>query len=70
VRNPIYTSMLLVDCAAGVILTPWWLFLPALVLFFVGTEIRVRTEEKLLAETFGEEFQSYKRRVPSYIPLL
>lgn len=70
VRNPIYTSMLLVDCATGIILTPWQLFAAALVLFFVGTQVRVRTEEKLLAERFGDEFRSYKRSVPAYIPFL
>ena len=70
VRNPIYTSMLSVILATGIVLTPWQLFLPALVLFFVGTGIRVRTEEKLLAERFGEEFRRYQRDVPAYIPFL
>ena len=68
VRHPIYTSMLCVLCATGVLLTPWWLFLPAIVLFICGTEIRVRTEENLLAPQFGERFAEYKRRVPAYIP--
>jgi protein-S-isoprenylcysteine O-methyltransferase Ste14 len=70
VRNPIYTSMLLVHCATAVIVAPWKLFLPALVLFILGTEIRVRIEEKLLAERFGQEFQDYRARVSSYIPFL
>jgi protein-S-isoprenylcysteine O-methyltransferase Ste14 len=70
VRHPIYTSMLLVGCATAVILTPWQLAVPALMAFIVGTEIRVRTEEKLLAARFAEEFASYKRNVPAYIPFL
>lgn len=70
VRNPIYTSMLLVLCAVAVVVTGWKLFLTALALFIVGTEIRVRTEEKLLAAHFGEEFQNYKKKVPAYIPFL
>jgi protein-S-isoprenylcysteine O-methyltransferase Ste14 len=70
VRNPIYTSMLLVLCATGVLVTPWPLFLASLIFFVIGTEIRVRTEEKLLASRFGEEFQEYKRTVPAYIPFL
>jgi protein-S-isoprenylcysteine O-methyltransferase Ste14 len=70
VRNPIYTSMLLVLCAMGIIVSGWKLFVPALVLFVVGTEIRVRTEERLLSAHFGEEFQNYKRRVPAYLPFL
>ena len=39
------------------------LFLAALVLFVAGTEIRVRTEETLLASQFGDEFQDFKRTV-------
>jgi len=70
VRNPIYTSMLLVICAIGVVLTPWPLLIGAIVLFLLGTEIRVRTEERLLGERFGEEFRSYKRSVPAYLPYL
>ena len=70
VRNPIYTSMLLVLCAIALVITGWKLFLAALVVFVIGTEIRVRTEEKLLASHFGEEFQNYKKSVPAYIPFV
>ena len=70
VRNPIYTSMLLVLCAMAVVVASWKLFLPALALFIFGTEIRVRAEEKLLASQFGEEFRTYKREVAAYLPFL
>lgn len=70
VRNPIYLSMLLVLCAMGVVVTRWKLFIAALVCFLVGTEIRVRIEEKLLAERFGNVFADYKRSTPAYIPFL
>jgi protein-S-isoprenylcysteine O-methyltransferase Ste14 len=62
--------MLLVICAIGIVITGWKLFLAALAIFIIGTEIRVRTEESLLASRFGEEFQAYKRDVPAYIPFL
>src|SRR5438045_3139925 len=70
VRNPIYTSMLLVLCATGIIVALWRFFLLALLLFVAGTEIRVRIEEKLLASRFGEQFQAYRRSVPAYLPFL
>ena len=70
VRNPIYTSMLLVLCAVAVVIARWKVFVAALLLFAVGTEIRVRIEERLLASHFGEEFQAYKRTVPAYLPFL
>lgn len=62
--------MLLLFCAFAVLVTPWKLFLIALVIFLIGTEIRVRTEEKLLASRFGEEFQQYKKSVPAYVPFV
>jgi protein-S-isoprenylcysteine O-methyltransferase Ste14 len=70
VRNPIYTSMLLVLCATAVIVSGWKLWIAALVLFVIGTEIRVRLEERLLASRFGEEFEAYKRHVGAYLPFL
>jgi protein-S-isoprenylcysteine O-methyltransferase Ste14 len=70
VRNPIYLSMLFVLCAIAIVVTPWLLFLAAVVVFIVGTEIRVRMEEMLLAPHFGEEFTNYKRSTPAYIPFL
>jgi protein-S-isoprenylcysteine O-methyltransferase Ste14 len=41
-----------------------------LALFIAGTEIRVRLEDKLLAERFGDEFRDYRRSTPAYIPLI
>ena len=70
VRNPIYLSMLLVLCAVAVVVSPWQLFVAALIIFLVGTEIRVRTEEKLLVDRFGDVFNDYKRSTPAYIPFL
>jgi protein-S-isoprenylcysteine O-methyltransferase Ste14 len=70
VRHPIYTSMLCVLLATGFVVTPLRLFLAALILFIVGTEIRVRIEDRLLASQFGDTFQEYRRRVPAYIPFI
>jgi protein-S-isoprenylcysteine O-methyltransferase Ste14 len=42
----------------------------ALLFFIVGTEIRVRAEDRLLASHFGEEFTAYRSRVRAYIPFI
>src|SRR4029077_8973336 len=68
VRHPIYTSMLGVLLGTGALITPWWLLLPSLLLFVIGTEIRVRIEDHLLASQFGDRFAEYRKRVPAYIP--
>lgn len=70
VRNPIYASMLGMSLATGFAKT-WWPLLVAGVIFFViGTEIRVRAEEGLLAARFGEEFHRYKATTAAYLPFL
>lgn len=70
VRHPIYASILALHLSTLLLMTPWkWIF-PALALFLAGTEIRVRSEDRLLASRFGEEFQAYRAGVPAYIPLV
>lgn len=70
VRNPIYTGMLGMLLATGLAVSHWVGLLVAVGVFAIGTIIRVRSEEKLLRETFGPEFESYARTVPAVIPFL
>jgi protein-S-isoprenylcysteine O-methyltransferase Ste14 len=70
VRHPIYTSMFLVVVGTGLILGPLYLLPVSVLLYVVGTFIRVRFEESLLAERFGEEFWEYRRGVGAYVPML
>lgn len=70
VRHPIYASMFALLLGTGFLVAPL-AFLAAGVVFFVaGTEIRVRVEDGLLASRFGETFETYRRRVPAYIPFV
>lgn len=68
IRHPIYTSMFCIFVALVLMLGMWWTALIGAVIFFVGTEIRVRAEERLLVARFGTSFDAYRRRVPAYIP--
>ena len=68
VRHPIYTGMLGMLLATGLAASHWAAILIALVVFFAGTIIRVRSEEKLLREAFGDQFENYSRRVPAILP--
>ena len=65
----IYTGMLGMIVVAGLAWSHWIGFLIALLLFAIGTAIRVHSEEKLLRESFGAEFDDYKRSVPAVIPI-
>lgn len=70
VRHPIYASLLAILLCTIFLLTPWQWGTVSLVLFFAGTEIRVYTEDKLLASRFGPQFAEYRRRVPAYLPFV
>jgi protein-S-isoprenylcysteine O-methyltransferase Ste14 len=69
-RNPIYASMLGMLLETGLAKSWWPLLVAGVVFFVIGTEIRVRAEEKLLASRFGEEFARYKAGTPAYLPFL
>ena len=70
VRHPIYTSLLAMLLCSLLILTPWQCAAIALAIFVAGTEIRVYTEDRLLASRFGERFVEYRKRVRAYVPFV
>ena len=70
IRHPIYTSMLCILLGTGFIIASLKLLLLAVAIAIIGTEIRVRTEDKLLASRFGERFREYQSRTAAYIPVL
>ena len=70
VRHPIYASLLMMSIVTGLLLTPSLWLLVATAIHIAGTEIRVHTEERLLASRFGEQFSAYKKTVPAYLPLV
>ncbi|MBV9215422.1 MAG: isoprenylcysteine carboxylmethyltransferase family protein [Acidobacteria bacterium] len=70
VRHPIYTAMLGKLIATGIVLSHWFVLIAALIVFLIGTLIRIRFEEKLLSDAFGDEFAKWKAKVPALIPFL
>jgi protein-S-isoprenylcysteine O-methyltransferase Ste14 len=70
VRHPIYTAMFGMLLANGLAVSRSGALLPAIVVYWIGAAIRIRSEEKLLRETFGQEFEAYARRVPAVFPRL
>jgi protein-S-isoprenylcysteine O-methyltransferase Ste14 len=70
VRHPIYASMfgMLLATVFWVGTLPGWPV--AIGLFILGTEIRVRVEDGLLRERFGERFVQWQNSTPAYLPLV
>ena len=69
-RHPIYASMFGMLLQTGLVNAWWPLLLAGLAFYVIGTEIRVRAEDGLLAARFGEEFDRYKRTAHAYVPFL
>jgi protein-S-isoprenylcysteine O-methyltransferase Ste14 len=68
VRHPIYTAMLGKLLASNFAFGDWLGLAVAGTLFVIGTSIRIRSEERLLRDAFGPEYEAYARRVPGFIP--
>jgi protein-S-isoprenylcysteine O-methyltransferase Ste14 len=47
-------------CGTGWMITAPPLLVVAMLVFIVGTEIRVRIEDRLLASRFGDRFRGYQ----------
>ena len=70
IRHPIYLSMIALMLGTGFLRSSLPVLAVASVLSVIGTEIRVRVEDRLLASRFGEQFTAYQKRVPAYIPFV
>ena len=69
VRHPIYTGMFGMLISSSLVRGHWVGLVIASVVYYLGTMMRIRNEEKLLREQFGDEYDDYARQVPAFIPL-
>jgi protein-S-isoprenylcysteine O-methyltransferase Ste14 len=67
VRHPIYTGILLALLGTAVTLGTVLNFVEVPVIAF-ALWLKLRTEEKFMLETFGEQYSAYGRRVKALIP--
>jgi protein-S-isoprenylcysteine O-methyltransferase Ste14 len=68
VRHPVYTALLGMAIATALTIPPWYCGLAAVLIYSVGTEIRVRAEDSLLASHFGQRHRAWKARTSAWIP--
>ncbi len=66
-RNPIYTGGLIMLVGTALIngLGVWVLYL---IMGVIYAEIKIRFEERLMIETFGDGYTRYRQQVPQLIP--
>jgi protein-S-isoprenylcysteine O-methyltransferase Ste14 len=69
-RHPVYTAFFGMMVANILMFTNWSAGIAALVLYVIGTEVRIRAEERILRAQFPAEFAAYESRTPAWIPPL
>ena len=68
VRHPMYTAIFLY-AAGQALVVPNWIAGPAnLIAFFVLFCVRVRSEERMMANKFGDEYRKYTAKTKRLIP--
>ena len=67
-RNPLYNGNFLIWMGFAVIAGLYWFVPIAALIFAIEYSLIVAYEEGVLESIFGEEYLSYKRRTPRWIP--
>jgi len=68
VRHPIYSALFVWVIAMAVAFGHYWGLILAVPLYWIGTILRVREEERLLRAQFGAEYETYAGRVKRFLP--
>ena len=70
IRHPMYASFLLIALAQAFLLPNWVAGLSGLVGLAVLFFMRVNVEERMMADTFGEEYRVYSGKTKRIIPYI
>jgi protein-S-isoprenylcysteine O-methyltransferase Ste14 len=70
VRNPLYVGNILLYTGFAIMANRPWLTLLTAAWFIFQYMMIVSREEEFLAGKFGEEYESYRRAVPRFLPRL
>ena len=68
IRHPMYASQLLWALAQILLLQNWIVGFASLAVFIPFYLMRVRAEEQLMLEQFGDQYRSYMQRVGGVLP--
>jgi protein-S-isoprenylcysteine O-methyltransferase Ste14 len=66
-RNPMYLGMALLLLGVALLLGTVTALVPVVIFPFVVDRVFIRVEERMLAETFGREWEEYRARVRRWI---
>ena len=68
VRNPLYVGSFLIGAGFGIFIGNFVILALIIIVFLFIYTLQINSEEKKLAEIFGEKYLSYKKNVGRWIP--
>lgn len=68
-RHPIYTGILLA-LAGTIVANAQWRYLEGFAIIVLALLVKMRQEERLMIETFPQQYPDYRRRVKALVPFL
>ena len=68
VRHPIYSALFVWLIAMAVAFGHYWGLIFGVPLYWIGTILRIREEERLLRAQFGSDYDAYAARVKRFLP--
>lgn len=68
VRNPMYMGLLIVLLGQALLFGSLWLVLYAICAWIISASFVRWYEEPTLARTYGNEYETYRRNVPAWLP--
>jgi protein-S-isoprenylcysteine O-methyltransferase Ste14 len=68
IRHPMYVSLLLWSIAQILLLQNWLAGPSALIVFIPFYFLRVQAEEKMMLDTFGDQYREYMKKTGGVIP--
>ena len=70
VRHPVYSAVFLAAAGAGFAVQSWAAVVFLVIMYATLFRYRISAEEKILISEFGEQYQSYSKRVKRLIPFI
>jgi len=68
IRHPIYSALFVWMLGMAVAFGHYWGLIPGVPLYWIGTILRIREEERLLRDQFGAGYEAYAKRVKRFVP--
>lgn len=70
IRHPSYCGAFLAFIGSAIILEAWWGLIIAAIAMLIAYSIRIKSEETMLVDTFGKQYEKYQTETKKMIPFV